>query len=83
MMQVKGLIKYLSPSRRLLPEVVVCMNRLQDLGELNWAALIGWSKKANPQWTPLLTKEAKKDPWRRLVRSIIQQGRKLYRQGRP
>ena len=59
MTQVKGLIKYLAPDAQYVPGIVSNVNRLQELGEMDWKVFLEWVKQTNVAWIPLL---AKKEP---------------------
>jgi hypothetical protein len=53
MTMAKGIVKYLDPPC-LSEAVVKNINRLQELGELNWKEFYGWVKIENPAWLPIL-----------------------------
>jgi len=78
MMQVKGLIKYLGPDPQFVSGIVVNVDRLQELGEMDWEEFIQWVKQVNPAWLPLISKEARLQAWRRLLRAVKQMTKKLF-----
>jgi hypothetical protein len=57
MMQVKGIIKYMQPSRQALARFGVMdnANRLMELGELTWSDFEQWVADTNPGWLPYLS----------------------------
>ncbi len=76
-MQVKGLVKYLAPEPQHVPGIVANVDRLQELGEMDWREFMGWVKHANPAWLPLISKEARRQALRRLLASITQMAKKI------
>ena len=79
MMQVKGFIKYLEPDPYLMKGIAGNINRLQEMGEMNWSELADWTKKTNPAWLPLISKQAKKERWIGLIRPLIQKAKKMMK----
>jgi hypothetical protein len=51
-MQVKGIVKYLSPSRPLAREVESHLARLLNLQAIDWQEFRGWVGRTNPVWLP-------------------------------
>ncbi len=56
MTMAKGIVKYLDPPM-LAGAVVANINRLQEIGELDWKAFYGWVKTENPAWLPALRRQ--------------------------
>jgi hypothetical protein len=53
--QVKGIVKYLSPSTPwLISEAVYGTHRLAELGHLSLDEMYLWIKKTNPNWLPII-----------------------------
>jgi hypothetical protein len=79
MMQIKGLVKYLAPAPTRVPEIIVFMDRLQELGELTYAEFLGWVKVTNPNWLPLINKalaeRVKKSGWRGFAHRMLKKAR--------
>jgi hypothetical protein len=63
-MQVKGIIKYLAPSRVLTMEAELHIQRLLDLGAITWPELMDWIANTNPAWLPHIK------PWRIRARKL-------------
>lgn len=63
-MQLKGIVKYLVPSRNLVLEAELHIQRLIDLGAITMAELIDWIGKTNPAWLPHIK------PWRLRMRKL-------------
>ncbi len=78
MMQVKGLVKYLAPEIRHVPGIVANVDRLQELGEMDWKEFMQWVKQINPDWLPLISKESRLQAWRHLLRAVMQMARKIF-----
>ncbi len=72
MMQVKGLVKYLEPDPQYISGIVVNVDRLQELGEMDWSEFMQWVRRTNPAWLPSISREARRHAWRLLLRSITQ-----------
>jgi hypothetical protein len=72
MMQVKGLVKYVTPDPQHVRSIVAHVDRLQELGKMDWAEFTRWVKQTNPAWLPLIAKEARLQAWRRLFRAVKQ-----------
>jgi hypothetical protein len=66
-MQVKGIIKYLTPSRALVQEAELHAQRLIDLGAITWPELMDWIGRTNADWLPHIK------PWRMRVRKLRNQ----------
>lgn len=78
MMQVKGLVKYLHPDAQYVRGIVANVDRLQELDEMDWKEFIQWVKQVNPAWLPLISKEARLQAWRRLLRAVKQMTKKMF-----
>lgn len=63
-MQVRGIIKYLAPSRILTMEAEVHIRRLVELGATTLPEMMQWIADTNPVWTPHIR------PWRIRVRQL-------------
>jgi hypothetical protein len=63
-MQVKGIIKYLEPSRVLTMEAEVHIKRLLELDAITLPELMDWIGKTNPAWVPYIK------PWRIRARQL-------------
>ena len=63
-MQVKGIVKYLAPSRVLTMEAEVHIQRLLDLGAITWPELEDWIARTNPVWLSHIK------PWRIRMRKL-------------
>lgn len=78
MMQVKGLVKYLVPDVKHVPGIVANVDRLQELGEMEWGEFTQWVKQTNPNWLPLISKEARLQALRQLITIAAQTVKKLF-----
>jgi hypothetical protein len=76
-MQVKGLVKYMAPNVRYVHGIVVNMDRLQELGALDWKQFLEWIRHTNPAWLPLISKEARLQAWRQLVRAMMKLAKRM------
>jgi hypothetical protein len=63
-MQVKGIIKYLAPSRVLAMEAELHIQRLLALEAITWPELVAWIETTNPLWVPHIK------PWRIRMRKL-------------
>lgn len=52
----KGIIKYLNPPK-LLGMVIINVNRLQEMGVLDWNDFLLWTEKTNPSWLHYFNRE--------------------------
>lgn len=78
MMQVKGLVKYLTPGIQHIPGIVANVDRLQELGEMDWKEFMQWVKQTNPAWLPLISNESRLQAWRHLIRAVMQMAKKIF-----
>lgn len=78
MMQVKGLVKYLDPAPQYISGIVANVDRLQELGEMDWKEFMQWVKQTNPAWLSLISREARLQSWRRLLRAFTQVVKKMF-----
>lgn len=69
MMQAKGIIKYMHPTLELSYGVRANVNRLLDLGELDWAEFKQWVAETNPAWLPYIKKRVVKERLRAFLRA--------------
>jgi glycosyltransferase involved in cell wall biosynthesis len=53
MTMAKGIVKYLEPPK-FVSLVISNVNRLQELGKLDWATFDQWVREINPSWLPFL-----------------------------
>jgi glycosyltransferase involved in cell wall biosynthesis len=63
-MQVKGIIKYLAPSRILAMEAEVHIRRLVELGAITLPEMMDWIGKTNPVWLAHIK------PWKIRMRQL-------------
>ena len=63
-MQVKGIIKYLAPSRILTMEAEVHIRRLVELGAITLPEMMDWIGKTNPVWLEHIK------PWKIRMRQL-------------
>jgi hypothetical protein len=63
-MQVKGIIKYLAPSRILTMEAEVHIRRLVELGAITLPEMVDWIGKTNPVWLDHIK------PWKIRMRQL-------------
>lgn len=63
-MQVKGIVKYLAPSRVLTMEAETHIRRLLELEAITWPELMDWIRQTNPVWLDHIK------PWRVRVRQL-------------
>jgi uncharacterized protein Smg (DUF494 family) len=72
MTQVKGIIKYLDPTRisqtMLVEGVILNIVRLLELGELTWDDFRQWIEQTQPRWLRYITR--RDIEWRRLKRRV-------------
>jgi uncharacterized protein Smg (DUF494 family) len=63
-MQVRGIIKYLAPSRILTMEAEVHIRRLVELGATTLPEMMQWITRTNPAWLPHIK------PWKIRMRQL-------------
>lgn len=66
--QVRGIIKYLHPEDYLIYGVQVGVNRLRQLGALDWEEFAAWVQQTNPAWLPHLHKDP---PLKQRIRNVL------------
>ena len=54
----KGIVKYLNPPK-LSGALIKNINRLEEMGVLDWKDFISWTKNTNPSWLPYLKNRGK------------------------
>jgi glycosyltransferase involved in cell wall biosynthesis len=63
-MQVKGIVKYLTPSRALVSEAELHIQRLLALDAITWPEFLAWMEATNPVWVQHIR------PWRIRMRKL-------------
>jgi hypothetical protein len=66
--QVRGIIKYLQPEDYLIYGVQVGVDRLRQLGELDWEEFAAWVQQTNPAWLAYVHKDP---PLKQRLRTLL------------